>query len=172
MNTPKATTKTSTNGTGIRTKAGTYSRSLQIVAQFFPEVTEVRDAKKGLVLEVTKADCASKQVKSHKACAAAVACQRQEHADGVVISRAIAYIVKDKIATRYCVPNSLTREVVAFDRGAKFEPGIYALSTPPDDIAIGREKPSTAPTKNPKKRGEQVRHVTTNIRTVLGGRAQ
>lgn len=147
------------------------SRSLRIVNEFFPDVTTVHDATKGITIEVTKHDAATSAKKDHKTCAAAVACKRQMHLDGVIISRAIAYMVKGTVATRYVLPESLAREVIAFDRGGSFEPGEYTLKKPDKHILIGTKRKGRNNTKHNKGRGV-LHHVTQNIRTVLGGKVR
>jgi hypothetical protein len=141
--------------------------SLRIVQKFFPEVTSVTDAKRRVSVEVTKRDTNSATVKNHKACAMAVACQRKFKATGVIISRSTAYLVTGDKAVRYHVPNSVSREVISFDRGAGFEEGEYQLSKPPKTPVYHGVKPG-------KGKGHQggsdenrvFQHETTNVRTV------
>lgn len=141
--------------------------AISIVQRFFPAVDEVKDAKKGVVIEVTKRDVNSSRVKDHKECAMAVACKRMMDLDGVIISRSTAYLVKDGKAIRYSVPMHVQKEIVAFDRGGIFEPGEYRLQRPHEAITLGvdREKPKSKQPVN-KKRAEP-RHVTANIRVGL-----
>lgn len=144
------------------------NRALTTVRKFFPHVKKVQDATNGLSIHVAASDNKNALVKSHKACAAAVACKREHHLDGVIISRAIAYTVKGDVATRYVVPGSLSREVVSFDRGGGFEPGEYRLGRPDPHIQLGVERAPHIP--DPSGKSKRVVHITTNIRTVLGGR--
>jgi hypothetical protein len=142
--------------------------SLEIVRKFFPEVETVSDAKKTLHVSVTRRDSNSSAVKNHKGCAMAVACKREYKLDGVVISRERAYLVKDNKAVRYALPESISREVVSFDRNAGFAEGEYQLSVPP--------KPSCGPPK--RVREDRARegyvprfaHQTEGIRTALGSK--
>lgn len=146
------------------------TRALGIVRKFFPNVTSVTDATKPVTIEVTKRDAASEGKKDHKACAMAVACKRKLHLDGVVISRSVAYLVKDAVATRYGVPEQVAREVVAFDRGGAFEPGEYRLDKPTRIKLLGAAKDADGRPEHSKTkagRGEP-HHMTTNIRTALG----
>lgn len=110
--------------------------SLEIVRKFFPEVSKVTDARSVLHVSVTRKDSNSSTVKNHKGCAMAVACKREHALDGVVISRKRAYLVKDGKATRYELPESVSREVVSFDRNAGFAAGEYQLSVPPPSSAL------------------------------------
>lgn len=143
--------------------------SLSIVQQFFPNVEEVKDATRGITIEVTKGDINSSQVKSHRTCAIAVACKRKFHLDGVVISRSIAYLVKDKRAVRYMVTSSAAREIIAFDRGGTFEPGEYSFIKPHDSIAIGQNRKAPSSKNDIRKKRGAPRHITANIRATLGG---
>lgn len=151
--------------------AGNHLKSISRVRKFFPNVQFVRDAKEPIEIEVTKGDSNAKAVKDHTACAMAVACKRKLKLDGVIVSRCAAYLIKDKIAMRYAVPSSVTREIVSFDRGADFAPGDYYLLPPKESQLLGQRahRPSKdrAEAGNGKKRHKP--HVTTGIRAALGG---
>ena len=142
------------------------SSSLRTVQRWFPEVTSIRDAKEPIEIEVTADDERRSKKLNHKECAMAVACKRSFKADGVILSRTIAYVVTGKSAIRFKVPGSVGREVTAFDRGAHFMPGVYQLSKP--DRRLGKvhggNKPKTG------KEPQEFRHITTGIRAVLGGK--
>ena len=134
-------------------------------AHGFKNVTRVVDASKRVQIEVTKGDVSASARKSHRGCAMAVACKRKLQLDGVIMSRSIAYLIKDKVATRYTVPATLAREVVSFDRSGIFEPGSYHLSKP--EQILGRRGGKTVH-GTPKKSLEGMRHITANVRTSLG----
>lgn len=106
-------------------------RALQIVQKYVPAVESVEDATDAIEIEVTKADAASKAVRNHQACAMAVACKRKFHLQDIIISRSVAYLIRRNVATRYILPEHVSREVVAFDRGGSFAPGTYTLNAPP-----------------------------------------
>ena len=112
--------------------------ALQVVQKFFPEVTEVVDASRNQVIEVTQQDEKTAKKKSHKTCAMAVACKRKFNLDGVVISVNRAYLVKGKKARRFTLPESVSREVVSFDRNGGFEPGEYELNKIPPSSRLDR----------------------------------
>ena len=143
--------------------------ALKVVQQFFPQVTSVVDAVRPTLIEVTNKDANPRAAKNHAECALAVACKRAMNLDGVIIARSVAYLVKGRKARRFMIPPSTAREVVSFDRGAGFAPGTYLLS------AIGKNKRLGERTGTAKDKGtgngkpKQFRHVTANIRTVLGG---
>ena len=142
--------------------------SLNIVKKFFPQVTSVVDATRKARIEVTQKDVSSKAVKDHNACAMAVACKRKFNLDGVIISRSIAYLIKGKQARRFKLPMSISREIVAFDRGAGFEPGVYEFGKPNEKLGsrVGRK---LDPNRDRSGKNKRFRHLTTNVRHVLGG---
>lgn len=143
--------------------------ALKVVQKFFPGVTSVVDAKRPTLIEVTAKDANPRAVKNHEACALAVACKRSFRLDGVIIARSIAYLVKGKQARRFHIPPSTAREVVSFDRGAGFEPGTYLLSSISKDRRLGARTGTNKDSKTGNGKPKQFRHVTANIRTVLGG---
>lgn len=141
--------------------------ALKTVQEFFPDVTNVVDAEEGIDIEVTKATTKLATVRNHKNCALAVQCKKTFNLDGAIVSRTRAFLVKGKTAVRYRLPESVTREIVSFDRNGGFEPGVYGLRPPDEGNRLGarpenRRRPNTG--KGPK-RGKP--HVTTNIRTPL-----
>lgn len=111
--------------------------ALSNVQAAFPNVTKVVDAKKDTAFEVTKADTKSAAVRNHTACAAAVACKRKLELDGVIMSVSTAYLIKGNVATRYKVPEAVSREITAFDRDAVFSPGDYQLKAPASTERLG-----------------------------------
>lgn len=143
------------------------SNALGVVQKFFPQVKRVVDATTNASIEVTGADTKNSAVKNHSACAMAVACKRKFKLDGVIISRKVAYLIKGTKARRFYVPESVSREVVSFDRGSGFAPGEYELSKVPTGAQLGRQKTQTI--KNRTVKEPRKRHITTNVRTVLGG---
>jgi hypothetical protein len=145
-------------------------RSLRIVQRYFPNVTKVRDADKPLDIEVTKADNKSAKVRDHEACAMAVACKRVLKADGVIVSVTKAYVVNGNVATRYTLPESISHEVVSFDREAGFAVGEYVLNPPMPSMQLGAEH---APRESSRDKSEKSKphpkHFTDGIRSILGG---
>lgn len=144
--------------------------ALSTVRKFFPGVTKVVDAIKPADIEVLLSDATTKGVKNHEHCAMAVACKRKFHLDGVIISRSTAYLVKGKQARRFKLPPATAKEIVSFDRGGGFAPGTYRLSAVGDWAKLGRQQGSNKPKQtNGSGTKERFRHITTDIRTVLGG---
>ena len=122
-----------------RKKTIRYSddRALSIVVRFAPQVESVRDAKNNVDVHVTSADAKNVGRRNHGECAMAVACKRELGADAMIVSASRVYVVHGKVATRFIVPPSVSREIVAFDRGAKFEPGVYRLNAPSRMARLG-----------------------------------
>jgi hypothetical protein len=147
------------------------SVALRIVKKFFPNVGFVIDAKQPLVLEVTNRDANSSLVRNHKACAMAVACKRTLSADGVIVGIRTIYVIKSNTATRFRVPEQVSREIVSFDRNAGFAPGIYRLLPPARGDKLGDAKSGKTHNRTDKKQPELIHH-TVGIRTVLGSGVQ
>lgn len=143
--------------------------ALTIVQKFFPKVATVEDAKRGIWVEVTEQDSTSSDAKSHKSCVMAVACKRKQRADGVIISLATAYVVKGSVATRYKIPDSVSREIISFDRGASFSPGEYMLTAPtPSQKLGGSSHRGSNMRQRPKPKSIRRQHRTGGVRTILG----
>jgi hypothetical protein len=144
------------------------SRALQIVQDFFPQVTRVRDARKDLHVNVTEKDVEEGRKKGHVDCVMAVACKRDKRVTGVIMAVKTAYIVQGSEATRYKTPERITREIVSFDRGGNFIPGPYELKAPSKHQKLGTSaRPSG---KKPHKSKIGKRYHTSNIRSVLGSK--
>lgn len=140
--------------------------ALAIVRKFAPRVKRVYDATEPLMIEVTSKDCDNKAVKNHTECAMAVALKRQEHATSVIVARRTAYVIKGQTAYRYGVGESIKSEIVSFDRGAVFEPGLYKMVMPSHKLgeSKGRGKPGRGDGTTEQKR---FKHITDNVREVL-----
>lgn len=143
--------------------------ALKIVQQFFPGVREVVDSTRPAKIEVAARDATAKGVKNHAECALAVACKRKFKLDGVIISRGTAYLVKGRKARRFQLPPGTAREIVSFDRGAGFEPGTYLLSGVEPSRRLGHRTGSARDKGTGNGSPKKFRHITANIRTVLGG---
>lgn len=90
-------------------------------------------SKEPLKVEITAADIRNGDNKNPSACAAArslVRCNPEIKEARVHLSRTYVKVEKPngkKVWVRYKTPESLRTEIVAFDRGGKFEPGLYYL---------------------------------------------
>lgn len=147
--------------------------ALGIVRQYHPNVLFVQDTDKSLEIEVMQDDSTKKGIKKHKICALAQACKRTFNVEGVIVARSVAYLVNGVVATRYRLPQSVVREIVAFDRGGKFSPGLYLLATFPKSSQLGArvqysgQKAHGSGGKNQGKMKKRFQHITTGIRSVL-----
>ncbi len=145
--------------------------SLEVVRKFFPEVNDVLDGGRNVTIEVTEKDEKIAHKKSHKTCAMAIACKRKFECDGVIISVTRAYLVKGKTARRYKLPESVSREVVSFDRHGEFEPGEYELTKIPPSSRLDRViKHGNGHGPNRTTSERKHLHRTGGIRTALGSK--
>ena len=144
--------------------------ALRIVTRYFPQVNSVNDAQRPIIVEVTSDDVEQSKVKDHLTCALAVACKRAFKADGVIIGLTRSYIIKGFTATRYQNAETISREVITFDRFGKsgFDTGYYALSPVCPSSKLGNPHRSGASGKKNPKSKPRFRHFTSGVRTVLG----
>lgn len=148
-------------------KTKNQSNALVRVRKLFPNVTAVVDATEDIDIKVTRADTQTKAVRNHSECALAHACRRAMRADGAMINVTSAYVIKGNTATRYKLPESVSREIVSFDREAAFEPGDYHLHTPPPSAKLGTPSRSGARTGYKTGNGKSIKyHVTENVRRI------
>jgi hypothetical protein len=145
-------------------------KALSMVRQYFPQVKRISDATKKEIVEVTQADNQHADVKSHRTCALAIACKRFFSADGVIIGLTTAFIIKGKVAFRFRLADTVSREITSFDRKAGFDAGLYLLVAPCPSDKLGKErsKDPVRKAKDGKGRKAQFRHYTRNVRTTLG----
>jgi len=88
----------------------------------------VVDGTKTIQIEITKHDAQLASRQDHGNCAVARACMKQEGTDAIVhISRVFLKMKNKDIWVRYIIKNDLRTEIVSFDRGGDFEPGIFTL---------------------------------------------
>lgn len=144
--------------------------AIQIVNRYFPDVLHVRDAKRRARIEVTNRDTASALRRTHKTCAMAVACKRKMDLDGVIISVHTAYLVKGTEAVRYQLPQRIAREIISFDRGAKFYAGDYSLNVPQTPLGPRGAKRGGGHQGGAGSGLRRPKHLTKGIRSVLGSK--
>lgn len=94
----------------------------------FPMVETVSDATTSIVVEVGHADRNRAVPHDPTCCAMAIATKRQYEADGVWIGLTRSYVRFGTHLFRFATPQSLAREIVAFDRHEDFASGTYRLS--------------------------------------------
>ena len=143
----------------------TNQKALRMIRSFFPKVQKVYDADKQMVVNVTRADIAKSNMKNHKTCALAVCCQREFHADGVIIGLTTAYIIQGDTAHRFKLTGTISREITSFDRGAGYDEGQYMLVPPSPASRLGVPHRGGHATGTGKPRA--FRHFTGRVRTSL-----
>jgi len=87
----------------------------------------IKDAKKSVVLHITKNDVNKGRSKKPGECAAALACKRDFGATEARVHMSRVYLRFNGHWERYKTSGALRSEIVAFDRGGRFEPGEYIL---------------------------------------------
>lgn len=126
----------------------------------------VEDARHALTIEVLPRDITKSTRKEPDSCAMAIACRRQLHAREVLVHLSRVYVkqLKRNLWLRYAVPQSLRVEVIAFDRGGGFAPGVFTLSPCSTSKKLGKRQGSAAFRRgNGKKR--QPRRVIDGVRS-------
>lgn len=141
-----------------------YRTALMLVNKYHPEVTHVKDARRGIDIEVTKADRKAGRSKNPNACALANACKRSF--DGAIIAMKVVYLIKGKKATRYATPERVSREIVSFDRGHDFAPGVYYLRPPAPTQLLGHRHHGETGPHNTKLGPPRHIHKTTGVRAL------
>lgn len=126
----------------------------------------VLDAKKSIKLKITKNDVTRADVKKPNSCAAAQACLRNPGVKEVRIHLSRAYVRQnDTNWQRFLVSDALRSEIVAFDRGGRFEPGEYALQRPHKSKKLGTKDDRVKPRKNKNAKKRRKPHVITDVRS-------
>jgi hypothetical protein len=147
------------------------SKALAIVRHFYPSVSKVNDADEPITVEVTAKDVKESHRKDSTDCALAVACKRNMDLQGVIIAKSTAYLVKVRTATRYEVPTSVQKEIVAFDRGAEFAIGAYQLRPFSKTGRLGKHNHGRSDGGNGPHTDtahKRFRHITEGVRASLG----
>lgn len=117
---------------------------------------KVVDATKPLILYVSNKDVQNGQVKNPEECAIAKACKRQLGARRAKVHLTRTYVEYDDKWVRYSTPNSARTELVSFDRGKKFEEGVYKLPPlQPTKRTTGRRQGGPDTEKQARSRGNQ-----------------
>jgi hypothetical protein len=127
----------------------------------------VKDGRRTLVLQITQADIAAGQSRKPDCCAAAQACVNHLKVLEARVHLSRIYLrFDDKQWFRYETPLPLRQEIIAFDRGGKFEPLDVKLKPCPASERIGASRKSGPRLTKGKKR-EPMHHVT-NVRGRAG----
>lgn len=120
----------------------------------------VVDAKRSIVLHITAQDIAKGKTKKPDSCAAALACKRQLGCTEVRVHVGRTYVRFNGKWHRYLTSQDLRTEIVAFDRGGKFEPGNYKLLK----MQPSRKKDKKFRTKARTGRKRHKYHILTGVR--------
>lgn len=132
----------------------------------------VIDAKRRVVIEVSRADISSAKSKDPSGCAVAKACLRQvPKCTSVRIYKSRAYLKMGDKWLRYHTPEAMRLEIVAFDRGGanQFLPGVYTLvplqpSHQTRGKALSKTKPIKKKKDDPAKRKRPPYHYIEGVR--------
>lgn len=122
------------------------------VHQLFPQVENAYDADKPVEISVSGKDCKEAKRLDPTECALAHAAKRELHADAVIIGMSTSYIIKGKQAFRYATPESVSREIISFDRHQDFSPGEYYLTVKAPTAKLNANYRGNAGGKNKKAR--------------------
>jgi hypothetical protein len=115
----------------------------------------------GIAMTVTPADVKGSKKGDPANCAAAIAGKRELQTEvHVFLSR--AYVKEKKHWVRYLTPESVSREIVSFDRGSAFTPGDYQFRAPRESERLGQYKGKF--TRKTGTTGRRPHHVTANVR--------
>lgn len=142
--------------------------TLAMIRRYFPKVNFVEDARRPAIVEVTDADNANADVKSHLTCALALACKRFFHADGVIIGLTTSWIIRGNLATRYRNAGTVSREITSFDRKAGFDAGRYLLTPASASNRLGVQRSDKATRKAKGGEPRRFKHYTRGVRASLG----
>lgn len=123
----------------------------------------VIDAKHPIKIIVNRNDVDKANNKNPADCALARACRRNLDVPEVRIHLSRAYVRANKGNwTRYVVPATARTEIIAFDRGGKFEVGEFTLLPPPVSKRLGANK-GAKPGKGGGTKRRKMR-ILTNVR--------
>lgn len=89
----------------------------------------VVDATEPIIIGVTQGDIDKSVPKDSKVCGFARACERQlKDVRAAYFFKTKAWLEYDDKLVRYKLPQSVQKEIIAFDRSRSMEPGVYKLS--------------------------------------------
>lgn len=133
----------------------------------YPHLKTIEDATEPIQVNVTPKDQKGAKPWDLQDCAMARACKREQKIDGVYVQLTKAYLITGDHAVRYQVPESVSREIVSFDRHTDFALGTYRLSAVPKASRIGkRDRQPARPKTNgdTKPRPPIAHHRTARVR--------
>jgi hypothetical protein len=110
------------------------------ITRLFPNVNKLQEARKPVAVEVTAKDVSRGKIKKHRECAMANAVCREWGADHAVIGMTYSYVIKGNTAVKFKTPDTVSREIVSFDRNKTFEPGAYHLGPVSPGLTAAAQK--------------------------------
>jgi hypothetical protein len=117
----------------------------------------VIDAKHPIKIVVNARDVSNADNKNPADCVLARACRRNLDVPEVRIHLSRAYVRANKGNwTRYIVPQSARSEIIAFDRGGKFETGEFVLTPPTKSTRLGQPSRKSGPSGTKKRRSMRI----------------
>ena len=125
---------------------------------------KVLNSKRNVTIHISKADVTKGNVKDPAACAAALACKRELHADEARIHIGRSYLLIDGRWERFQTSPALRSEIIAFDRGGVFEPGEYTLKRIHPKTGTPRPTKPKGIKENRVKIARQQYHQVTGVR--------
>lgn len=126
---------------------------------------KVFDARKSVTLEISTPDIRGSSKKDPAHCAAAQACMNHLSAEAARIHIGRCYLKMKGKWFRFCTPHSLRTEIIAFDRGGRFNPGKHTLMPVPLAEIAARGGQTGSKTGQNKTGGKRRRYyVVTGIR--------
>lgn len=131
---------------------------------------KVVDATRPLEIRITADDVRRGALKNATACAAARALCREGFTEARVHAARTYVRRRNGTWLRYFTGDALRSEVVAFDRGGAFEPGLYRLSPiqPAERIGARAQRQGSTYKKSAERRRaapKRKNHVTTGVRS-------
>lgn len=131
----------------------------------------VVDSREPVYFEITAEDIQGARRKQPNACAVARACARELHVKEARIHLGRIYLLKRGAHQweRYVTPASLRDEIIAFDRGGRFQPGeFYLAKIAGTKHATGQKRQGGPDNPARKRKRHKVRrpyHIVTDVRT-------
>ena|SRR5215469_4649587 len=121
----------------------------------------IRDAKKPIIITISKSDCARGVLKDAGKCPGALACKRVPGCAEARVHSAYTFLRFGNVWLRYHTPPSLHTELVCFDRGGRIQGGQFRLR--PRSLAEQRRKNKPRGPHTKKRRDIKI-HVLRDIR--------
>lgn len=123
----------------------------------------IHDATKTIEIHITPRDILHAKRKQPASCAAAKCAVRTiDHVSDARIHLHCAYLLIGNTWRRYRTSLALRTELIAFDRGGKFMPGLYLLGAVPLSQRANRKSGSS---KNKNRPGKSPRRLTVHYAT-------